>query len=183
MPALTFLRFRDSWLLLMSCHKSHVEDWFIGNWDRQTLQFQPQTSGVLDYNEASYATQGLYHPDGRVIYWNTFHQWRQTNRPVDWPGCLSLPRELSIGDDNRLCVQPLSELSQLRGAHLCLRNLTLSDETEVLKGVRSDTLEICATIQSKDAKSVGLVVRRSHDGTRGLELRHQKTFFVDGTEA
>ena len=178
-----FFKIGDKWVLLMSRHRPHVMDWFVGTWDRKTLQFKPESSGILGYSEATYATQGLYHPDGRVIYWSTLHQWRRANRPVDWPGSLSLPRELSIGADNMLRIKPLAELSRLRGKHFHAEKITLANATKVLEGAKGDTLEIRAIIEPKDAKSFGVVVRRSNDGTRGMEVRYRDTIYLDGQEA
>ena len=178
-----FFRVDNKWVLLMSRHRPHVEDWFVGEWDPETLQFQAEQSGILGYNEATYATQGLYHPDGRVIYWNSIHQWRRANKPLDWPGCLSLPRELSVAEDNTLRVRPLRELVRLRGDHFRAENIRLSDATQVIQGATGDTIEIRLTIDRHDAESVGVVVRRSEDGTRGLELRYADTVYLDGEEA
>jgi len=178
-----FFQVGDKWVLLMSRHRPHVEDWFVGTWDQDTLQFEPETSGILAYNEATYATQGLYHADGRVVIWNTIHTWRRENRPTDWPGSLSLPRVISVSEDNRLRVEPLAELSQLRGGHFHAENIALNDAGKVLKEVEGDALEIHVTIEPKDAESFGITVRRSHDGTRGIELRYGDTFYVDGEAA
>jgi len=178
-----FFKVGDKWVLLMSRHRPHVEDWFVGTWDAKTLRFKPESSGILGYSEATYATQGLYHPDGRVIFWNTLHQWRRANRPADWPGCLSLPRELSIGRDNTLRVKPLAELARLRGKHFHAEKITLANATKVLEGVKGDALEIRAIITPKDARSFGVVVRRSDDGKRGMELRYRDTIYIDGQEA
>jgi len=53
----------------------------------------------------------------------------------------------------------------------------------VLEGIKGDSLEIRAIIKPKDAKSFGVVVRRSDDGKRGMELRYHDTIYVDGQEA
>jgi beta-fructofuranosidase len=178
-----FFKVGNKWVLLMSRHRPHVEDWFVGNWNPETLRFEPDTHGMLGYNEATFATQGLCHPDGRVIYWNTMHQWRGANKPLDWPGCASLPRELSIAADNTLRIKPLAELARLRGEHFHAEAIALSDATKILEGLTGDALEIRLTLQSQGADSFGLVVRRSADGTRGMEIRYRGTLTIDGEEA
>ena len=176
----------DKWAMFMSRHRPHVEDWFVGTWDEETHRFVPETCGTLGYNEASYGTHGLYHPqDGRPIYWNTHHQWRRSPgrfTPSEWPGCLSLPRVLSLSPENELHHEPLPELLQrIRGEHHQVKGFDLNDATSLLN-IQGNTLEIRVTFEPKDAQSFGMVVRRSDDGSRGMVLRYSDTFYVDGEE-
>jgi beta-fructofuranosidase len=184
-PALFYLG-DDKWALFMSRHKPHVEDWFVGKWNMETNKFEPQSCGALGYNEATYGTHGLYHPeDERAIYWNTHHSWRRNPGRFDidvWPGCLSLPRVLTLSDDNQVLQEPMPELLQrLRGKHYHIEGFELDDANKLLD-VKGDTLEIRVTIEPEDAESFGITVRRSADGARGMVLRYSDTFYVDGEE-
>ena len=182
-PAL-FRLGNDKWVMFMSRHRPHVEDWFVGKWNMETNKFEPETCGALGYNESTYGTHGLYHPeDGRVIYWNTHHRWRRRPGPFDpsdWPGCLSLPRVVTLSQDNRVLQEPMPELLEhLRGNVHHIDGFELNNAGKLLD-MAGDTLEIRIIIQPQDAESFGITVRRSDDGTRGVVLRYSDTFYVDG---
>ena len=45
-PAL-FRLGRDKWVMFMSRHHPHVEDWFVGKWNMETNKFEPETCVAL----------------------------------------------------------------------------------------------------------------------------------------
>jgi len=100
-----------------------------------------------------------------------------------WNGCMSLPRLLSLDQDDRLIQTPAPELEQLRGKHLKVENLSLTDELKAIEGAGGDALEIKAEFAPGDAGAFGLKVRCSRDGQNGLSLRYSDgTLNVAGTE-
>lgn len=89
-----------------------------------------------------------------------------------WNGCMSLPRVLTLDDQNRLRQMPAPELKALRGTHHRIDKRLLSDESQRLEGVRGDTLEVIAKFQGGDAKAFGLRVRESADGDSAVTIRY-----------
>jgi beta-fructofuranosidase len=73
-----------------------------------------------------------------------------------WNGCLSLPRHLELGDDNRLRISPVIELKKLRGAHRHfereLQTITENAGTAPLFGRQ---LEIKARYELQQADAIG----------------------------
>jgi beta-fructofuranosidase len=69
-----------------------------------------------------YAPQSFTDPrDGgrRVIYgWMQEARTENADREAGWSGVLTLPRELSLGPDGRLCSKPVPEVAALRGEAL-----------------------------------------------------------------
>jgi beta-fructofuranosidase len=100
-----------------------------------------------------------------------------------WNGCMSLPRLLSLDQEDRLIQTPAPELEQLRGKHLKVENLSLADELRPIEGAGGDALEIKAEFVPGDADAFGLKVRSSLDGQNGISLRYSDgTLNVAGTE-
>jgi beta-fructofuranosidase len=107
-----FAHIGDEWIYLSSPH-SPVE-YHVGDFDLETLKFTPRTHGVLDPGNF-YASNLLHAPDGRCLLFGWI-----TGFPAGkgWNGCLSLPRELTIGADGHPRQQPVAELKQLRSRQL-----------------------------------------------------------------
>lgn len=88
--------------------------WHVGTFDRTELRFHSERSGLLDHG-AYYAPKSMLDRKGRRILWG----WVQETRPHEeitsagWAGCMSLPRVLTVGVDNELCMQVAPELDVL----------------------------------------------------------------------
>jgi beta-fructofuranosidase len=72
----------------------------------------------LDSGHDFYAPQSFLTPDGRrmVIGWLDMWESPLPEQQDGWAGMLSLPRELSLGADNRLLMRPAQEVESLRRA-------------------------------------------------------------------
>ena len=79
---------------------------------------------------------------------------------------MSLPREISLSDDNTLEIRPLSELKSLRKDQSTLMGIHLNkDKVMSLGGVGGNCIEIEAEFQSSDSGEIGLKVCCSRDGS------------------
>ena len=175
-----FFRLEDKWVLLMSRHNPHVCDYLVGTWDEETLRFEPEYADTLGFTEAVYATQGLYDAAGRLVIWNSLHSHRSTGKLADWPGCLTLPRLVSLRPDKALGFAPHPALEELRDRHDRVEEIRLEDSERVL-AMRGDALELHAVFEPATARAFGLRVRRSDDGTRAVEIRYDGELQIDGT--
>ncbi len=96
---------------------------------------------------------------------------------------MSLPRILTLDKDQRLIQTPAPELKKLRGRHLHIANLNITNESKIIDGARGDTLEIIAEFICVDAAAFGLKVRCSADGQDAVTLRYAGGILnVAGTE-
>jgi beta-fructofuranosidase len=78
---------------------------------------------------------------------------------------MALPRELTLGPDNRLRMAPVEELKQLRYDERSFGPFDLeADADRLLEGLSGEALELLVEIEPKDARQVGVLVRRSPDG-------------------
>jgi beta-fructofuranosidase len=88
--------------------------WQIGTLDHASMLFHAESEGILDHG-AYYAPKTQLDAKGNRILWG----WIQETRPqaeysaAGWAGMMSLPRRLSIAD-NQLVMEPAPEASSLR---------------------------------------------------------------------
>ena len=100
-----------------------------------------------------------------------------------WHGCLSLPRILSLDEEQNLIQAPAPELEKLRGKHVEIKDVFVSSEDKKLDTVSGDTMEIVAEFAVADAEAFGLKVRQSEDGRSAITMRYARgSLNVAGTE-
>ena len=165
-------RLGEKWVLVMSRHNPHVVDYCVGTWNEETFEFRPERSAPFEYGEGVYATHGLYDVPGRLIMWGTIHGYRSDVGWLDWPGCQTLPRVVSLRPDGLLSFKPVPELQALRGRHIVGTLGSISASNQVQPQIRGDLLEILVEIEPGDARAFGLKVRCTNDGCAGVEIRY-----------
>ncbi len=95
--------------------------WQTGELDPKELLFHPQKQGFLDLG-SFYAPKSQLDAKGQRILWG----WITETRPeaefsaAGWAGCMSLPRQLTVGDDGNLRMHVLPHVQQLRGTKMTL---------------------------------------------------------------
>lgn len=140
--------------------------YYVGDWKNE--QFYPEVHERMSWvDNAYFAPRTLEAPDGRQILWNwIFDQRDGKTRPASgWSGEMSLPRELSLGDDNRLRMRPIRELERLRYNEQTLKDMSIPANKEVvLDKIAGNTIELELQIDPQDAKQVGIKVCRSPGG-------------------
>ncbi|UCH33220.1 MAG: glycoside hydrolase family 32 protein [Armatimonadota bacterium] len=170
-------RVGDKWVLVVSPHRA--PEYFVGDFEPARGEFTWQSRGVISHGNF-YAPQVMLDRRGRRLLWG----W-VTGFPTGrgWNGCLSLPRVLDVNEDGRLVQRPAPELAELRGRHTAIPGFELHG-SRVLGEIHGDTLEMVARLELRDATAVGLRVRRSDDGERGVAIRWDgATLDVAGTQA
>lgn len=139
--------------------------YYVGEWKNE--QFVPEIHERMSWVDNTYfAPESLEAPDGRRIVWGWIFDQRdgKTRLASGWSGELSLPRVLTLGDDNRLRYQPIEELKRLRYNEQTQQNIAVADGKEiVLDKITGNTIELEFRIEPQDAKQVGIKVCRSPD--------------------
>ncbi len=174
-----FFPLGKKWVLVTS--QGRPVHWFAGRLDEKTLRFTAETRGAMDYGDY-YAPNCLEDGKGRRVLWG----WVQGFRPGrGWNGCLTLPRVLNLDAGNRLVQSPAPELEKLRrGKMPPVEGLVLNDTARAIDGIRGHTMEVRAAFEPGDARSFGLLVRRSDDGKKGIVIQCDgKQIEVAGTRA
>ena len=193
---------QDRYVLIRS---TYPISYLVGDFDPATKQFRAKNgeAQVLDYaygvenpgqwmlnherprsmnfHRGLYGTTAFNDPEGRCILLGWVSGFK-TGR--GWNGCMSLPRVLSLTDEDRLMGEPLPELAKLRkGDQACVENLILRDETKHFSGVQTDTLEVVAEIAPRDARVWGLKLAAPSSSDESLTVRGEgDRLNVAGTE-
>lgn len=175
----------DRHILLISVwheRKTLYPAYFVGS--LKDGRFTPEHVEMLDPG-CFYAPQTLLDEQGRRIMfgWLREQRGREAMATSEWNGAMSIPWILTLGDDKRLRYTPAPELESLRRDHQQISEITVeAGEPLVLPHVAGDCLELTATLTPGTAKSTGLVVRRSPDGSEETRIVYEPdagTLFVD----
>ena len=170
-----FFRLGDQWVLLVSPSPQPIE-YFIGSFDQTSFRFRPRTEGILDHGRdaagrfCAYASNVLFDRQGRCVLF----AWVHVQGHPAGSGCMTLPRTLTLGPTGKLCQQPVKELESLRGRHHAVPVFTVNDTRRMLEGATSDTVEMNASFELGDAKTIGLGLRRSADGKRTAAITYDR---------
>jgi len=122
----------------------------------ERLEFIPQTQGVLDPGRVDdngfYASNVLFDEQGRCVLFG----WINGCGGEGWRGIISLPRELTIGEDGHPRQRPVAELQQLRGAQANVPPQMLQDRAIPLPNPAANNLEINLRFNRKGRAACGL---------------------------
>lgn len=131
-------------------------------------RFYPDALHKLDYGDRHcYAAHTMLDSRGRRIMWGFSGEGRaiDAQKAAGWSGALSLPRALSMGDDGKLVMCPVSEMDSLRGERHRFTDIKLSaSSSEFLIDLQSNALEIVTEIDPADADECGIKVCSSPNG-------------------
>ena len=164
-----FFPLHDQHVLIASiwdAGRLHYSAAFVGAY--RDHRFTPLGAHKLDHGDHHfYAPQSLADRSGRRVVIG----WVQEGRPVaaqiaaGWSGAMSLPRELTLGPDDRLRMRPVAELASLRTRHIRLDPLGIpADQSLVLPDIRGDALELDLVLEPVRGGRCGVAVRRAPDG-------------------
>lgn len=172
-------------MLLMHCHKPFPQaHYYIGVWDRQSERFIPEQYGVMTWPGSSLAApETLLDDKGRRIFWGWVRNWYRQS-PA-WGSMATLPRVLTLAEDNTLLVRPAPELETLRHNERALAGVRV-DGPQRLPLAGGDTIEIRAKILPGKAREFGLIVRQSENGEEQLPIifnRNDNTLSMDLSKA
>lgn len=160
----------------------------VGEMDYLSGRFTHERRSKLDYGPDFYAAQTFLDGKGRRILMAWMSNW--SSRMISdthergWFGAMTLPRELTIGDDGKVLIRPVQELQLLRQDYRVFGEVLLRPgEHEVLKDFREVSYELIAEIDYSDnTESFGFLLRCSEDGREKTIVTYrvrEKTLVVD----
>jgi beta-fructofuranosidase len=161
-----FFKLGKEWVLFVSPYGK--VQYFIGSFDATTCRFTARTNGLLDYGPGFYAPNTMLVPDGRRLVWgwvNGFPGGR------GWNGCLSLPRQLSLGRDGQLRQEPAPQLKKLRGESVVRKSIHLQDSAATLTLPGSGAVEIFLDVDRASATNISLEIKNENKGP-GVTLNY-----------
>jgi beta-fructofuranosidase len=164
-----FFKLGDQWVLIISSHLGNATGtvlYFVGSFENN--QFTPVHEGVVDY-DTLYAPLSFEDEQGRRVMYGWLRETRtfREQERAGWSGVQSIPRILSLDDQNRLIQQPAPELESIRGTHHDLSSLRFEDTTLSLRGLSFD---IIAEFNTENSENCGLSIACAADGSEHLDL-------------
>ena len=142
-----FFRLGDHWVLIVSPLLHSIPSlrgpvqYAVGRFDGRHFEHGPWRPLDLGGPAVFYAPNSLDDDRGRRILWGWLMGGGAPEAP--WNGMLTLPRQLTLGDDLRLRVWPVEEVDTLRKesiADLGSRDLAPGDLLEVCRGTQLDVV-------------------------------------------
>ncbi len=140
--------------------------YYVGDWDGR--QFHMQLHRRMNWPGGScFAPETLLDDQGRRIMW----AWALPNvliwdtNQATWSGVMTLPRILTMGDDDTLRIDPVPELEMLRARRREHKQIAVpAGQPMWLEGVAGNSFEMQLTITPGACRKIGMKLFRSPDG-------------------
>lgn len=169
-----FKKIGDKYILLSLSHKNGGQ-YLLGDYDVNTHKFRPYDHGRFNHGKMNVA--GVVSPSaandgkGGVINIFTINEGKEDAK---WAEIMSLPQHLTLGEDERLRIEPVKAITTLRGAHRHIgKTIIPADREIILKAVQGNVMELEVEIDPKRSRWVQLNVLRS----LGAEEQTSITFY------
>ncbi|MEH7200544.1 glycoside hydrolase family 32 protein [Priestia megaterium] len=135
--------------------------YLIGDYNYETNEFIHGSFNELDNGHDFYAVQTLLDEKGRRIAIGWMDMW-ESDMPTKedgWCGALTLPREVTLGENDKVLMNPVEELNLLREVEHTILTDVVSNS--YLVEINEDLLEIKAVfdLTNCNAQSVGIRIR------------------------
>lgn len=149
-----FFPLADKYLLALSGGAA----WMTGTFKDQ--RFQPEKRGRLDYGRF-YVPQTVLDGKGRRILWGWAMETRdgEAQKRAGWASMQTLPRVLSLANDNTLRFDPAPELETLRGEHRQDKNLVVGSTPIPIQNSRGMQAELQVVFTSGSTQRCGLILQ------------------------
>lgn len=152
----------DKHIFLMYSHMTGGQ-YLLGDYDRARDKFVVTDGGLFNFGPST--PSGLHAPSatpdgngGVVVIFNMNHGMPTRG----WNQIMTLPRLLTLDEDDRLQQQPAGDIESLRYDHQPVDAMTLPANEEITLGtVRGNAMELSLEIDPADAPLVELNVLRS----------------------
>lgn len=140
--------------------------YIVGSWQPGEAFRQDSVFQEMDHGHDFYAPQSFLAPDGRRIVMGWMAMWESSmpEQQDGWAGMLTLPRELTLTQDNRLQMRPVKELENLRHNRLSWPVSELCNEALlVMEECTAAEVSLKWDLTASDAEQYGIALQ---DGMR-----------------
>jgi beta-fructofuranosidase len=168
-----FFQLGDQWVLIVSAHTGTATGtvfYFVGHYEN--YRFTPTHQGVLDYGHL-YAPLTMLDDHGRRLLFGWAREARSEvdQRIAGWSGLQSIPRILTLDNQQRLQMTPVPELETIRGhqTHYEAHDLNQSKRLDAT-GLN---LDIVAEFEVQSGGHGGLSLACSPDGSERVDLLYE----------
>lgn len=153
-----FFPLGDKYVLVVSAVPQGITYYFIGTYHEQ--HFYPETTSLIDYGKHFYAPQSMRDDQGRRLMWGWLREGRddQQLQKAGWAGMMSLPRVLSLDQQQRLVMAPAPEIEVLREQHVHQEAIEITPQAQNIASIEGTHCEIKAELQIGNAQICGLQI-------------------------
>ncbi|MCE2449957.1 MAG: GH32 C-terminal domain-containing protein [Candidatus Latescibacteria bacterium] len=152
--------------MLLFCSHLQGSQYYIGQ--IRDERFYPEIHGRMSWEGGQLGgPRTLLDANGRRIFFDWVRELRgnERERASGWSGVMTVPRLLSLDPSGHLQIDPVPELEVLRLDPRRHESIDVPADSEVaVEGVGGDCLELAVEIDPREAREVGLKVRRSPGG-------------------
>jgi len=147
----------------------HNAGYVVGSWQPGEAFHQETDYRLCDWGHNYYAPQTMLAPDGRrlVFGWmGSFTLPVATQAEDGWCGQLTVPRELTLGEDLHVHAVPARELTALREDTVDFGSFELgaNEDKLLLEDAESVEIELEVDLTRTTSERVGLNVHKTPDG-------------------
>ena len=158
--------------MLVFCSHLQGTQYYIGRLRGE--RFLPDVHGRMSWEGGHLGgPRTLLDAGGRRVFLDWIRELRgvEAERASGWSGVMTAPRVLSLGPGGGLQIDPVPELEVLRLDHRRPGSIDLAADSEVpVEGIGGDCLELAVEIDPREAREVGLKVRRAAGGEEETAL-------------
>ena len=172
-------------LLLCISHKIGCR-YYIGEWRDE--QFYPESHGQMSWVDNSYfAPESLVDDKGRRIMWAWLMDIAHWRKGWDrgWTGTMSLPRVLTLDDNDQLLIDVPEEIKALRYRPFRQENVEVSPIQDVtMADMVGNSFELAIVMDSVSASEFGVRVCVSPDGKEETVISYdaaEKVLKINGS--
>ena len=152
--------------------------YYLGEWKNE--QFYPESHAQMSWVDHSFfAPESLVDDQGRRIMWAWIMDEPEfgVRSKHGWSGTLSLPRVLSLGDDDQLRIDVPEEIEALRYGAVQRDPFILQSGTDLtIDEASGDSLELLVEFENNGVSAYGVKVCVSPDG------QEETSIFYDAKE-
>jgi sucrose-6-phosphate hydrolase SacC (GH32 family) len=151
--------------VLLFCSHLRATQYYIGRYEGD--RFHPETHEMMSWPGGHLnGPRTLLDGQGRRLFFDWIAEAREVEaqRASGWSGVVTLPRVLSLSEDDTLRIEPAPEVEKCRYNPRSYVNPPLPADSELrLETIRGDCLELALEIEPGDARQFGVKVRCSPD--------------------
>lgn len=161
--------------------------YWIGTWDREKLEFIPDSEEpkMFDYGEHFTGAQGFVDEKGRTIVTSILQDRRSEAEKYQsgWAHGAGMPLEIYLNDKHDLGIRPIKEVQSLRKEELAsIENATMDEANKQLEKIQSDQFEIELELDISNTKAAGLKLLKdptNREETTIFYHNESKTVHID----
>lgn len=134
-----------------------VSGYYVGKLNYETGQYEHGEFHLLDHGRHFYAPQTFLDPNGRRILF-AWMPMDGAKRNKTWSGSMTFPRELTLGSDKRLSINPVEEIAELRREveNIHTEPFVLNNEEKLLYSSSEAELIVTFNLDELSAKQLGV---------------------------